>query len=43
MPMDEALSTDDTRANRHFSNLCEKDGLALMTGYGVDDLKDARR
>ena len=40
MPLDEASAKRYARKSA-FLEFCEKDGLALMTGYGVEDLKRA--
>ena len=40
MPLDEASAKRYARKSA-FLEFCEKDGLTLLTGYGVEDLKSA--
>jgi hypothetical protein len=40
MPLDEASARRYARKSA-FLEFCEKDGLSVITGYGVDDLKTA--
>ena len=40
MPLDEASAKRYARKSA-FLEFCEKDGLSVITGYGVEDLKTA--